>query len=142
LVGACAKAILDPATIERITAAATTAEKTFLLTIFHLQNSEFLYEICVLNEFRFFDYSVSLVSRRWASNSVRIRPACVIQKLLERDVTLKTSRSNKIFLVWLVARQKEYCARKSRKYCILSIFHLGPHDAVLAQVQSEMPRNA
>jgi hypothetical protein len=37
LVCVCAKAILDAPTIERITAVATTAEKSFLLTIFHLQ---------------------------------------------------------------------------------------------------------
>jgi hypothetical protein len=39
VVVACAKATLDPPTIERIIAVATTAEKSFLLTIFHLQNS-------------------------------------------------------------------------------------------------------
>jgi len=37
LVCVCAKAILDAPTIERITAIATTAEKSFVLTIFHLQ---------------------------------------------------------------------------------------------------------
>jgi hypothetical protein len=37
LVCVCAKATLDAPTIERITAIATTAEKSFLLTIFHLQ---------------------------------------------------------------------------------------------------------
>jgi len=33
----CAKATVDPATIEKITTVAKTAEKSFLLTIFHLQ---------------------------------------------------------------------------------------------------------
>jgi hypothetical protein len=37
LVCVCAKAILDAPTIERIIAVATIAEKSFLLTIFHLQ---------------------------------------------------------------------------------------------------------
>jgi hypothetical protein len=37
LVCVCAKATVDPPTIERITAVANTAEKSFLLTIFHLQ---------------------------------------------------------------------------------------------------------
>jgi hypothetical protein len=36
VVAVCAKATLDP-TIERITNVAKTAEKSFLLTIFHLQ---------------------------------------------------------------------------------------------------------
>jgi hypothetical protein len=37
-VSVCAKATVDPATIERITNVAKTAEKSFLLIIFHLQN--------------------------------------------------------------------------------------------------------
>jgi hypothetical protein len=36
VVCACAKAILDTPTVERITKAATAAEKSFLLIIFHL----------------------------------------------------------------------------------------------------------
>jgi hypothetical protein len=41
-----------------------------------------------------------------------------------------------------VAQKKDYFARESRWYCILAIFQLPPKDAVLAQVQSEMPLNA
>jgi hypothetical protein len=37
IVAVCAKATVDPAIIEKITKVAKTAEKSFLLTIFHLQ---------------------------------------------------------------------------------------------------------
>jgi hypothetical protein len=42
-VAVCAKATVDPATTERITSVAKTAEKSFLLIIFHLQNRVILY---------------------------------------------------------------------------------------------------
>jgi hypothetical protein len=50
-VAVCAKATVDPATIERITNVAKTAENSFLLIIFHLQNTvgfsrHMIFDIC------------------------------------------------------------------------------------------------